>query len=87
MTDLNPEIWNNPTLGSVGAGPFLPEIELQQQEDRNARLEGREPKLVEYVHRYPKMMESGSVPSIRNDVEFKDFTPPVAEFNFSSDYE
>ena len=89
MTDLDPKIWENPTLGEAGAGPFLPEIELQQAEDRNARLDGREPKIVEYVHRYPKLAENVTVPSLTSDVIFKEpELPPVADeddgdFDFS----
>ncbi|MFE1914974.1 hypothetical protein [Streptomyces anandii] len=70
MTDLDPEIWKNKTLGAEGAGPFLPELEKQQIEDVNARREGREPKVVEYVHRYPKFTESGSVPSEQQEFNF-----------------
>lgn len=94
MTDLDPKIWENPTLGEVGAGPFLPEIELQQAEDRNARLDGREPNIVEYVHRYPKLMGGETIPSLASDVVFR--TPdgnviepeaPVAEDEVNEDQE
>lgn len=67
MTDVDPKIWENPTLGSVGAGPFLPEVEKQSIEDYNARKEGREANTVEYVHRYPALTESRTVPSTVND--------------------
>jgi hypothetical protein len=67
MTDLDPEIWKNPTLGAVGAGPFLPELEAQAIEDRHARLEGRTADTVEYVNRYPKFMEPNSVPTVMAD--------------------
>lgn len=85
--EVDPEIWKNPTLGSVGAGPFLNEIEKQSQEDYNARREGREPKVVEYVKRYPQMMPSGTIPSVQDEFVFLDPgdvsneqpNPPVAE--------
>ncbi len=70
MTDLDPEIWNNPTLGSVGSGPFLPEVEAQEKENYNARKEGREPKTVVYTENYPKYIPSGSVPSHVETLEF-----------------
>jgi hypothetical protein len=83
MTDLDPEIWNNPTLGAVGSGPFLPEIEKQAAEDRNAKREGREPMTVEYIHRYPTMPPSGSVPSVQEEFNYVSpdeiSEPPVAE--------
>lgn len=80
MTDLDPKIWENPTLGAAGAGPFLPEVEAQLAENKNAREEGREPRTVEYVHRYPKYLPSGCVPSVQCDVLFKDDdTAPVTE--------
>lgn len=78
MTDLDPEIWNNPTLGSVGSGPFLPEVEAQQAEDYNARKEGRLPKTVVYTENYPKYLPSGSVPS---HVETLEFIEPGAAVN------
>jgi len=74
MTDLDPEIWQNKTLGAEGAGPFLPELEKQQIEDSNARREGREPKVVEYLNRYPKFVESGSVPSEQQEFAYIDPT-------------
>lgn len=63
MTDLDPEIWKNKTLGEAGSGPFLPEVERQAMEDRNAKVEGREPAVIEYVHRYPTMPPAHTIPS------------------------
>lgn len=62
MTDVDPKIWENPTLGAVGAGPFLDEVEAQSKEDYNARREGREPRVAYHVDRYPKYAEL-NVPS------------------------
>lgn len=63
MTDVDPKIWENPTLGAAGAGPFLDEVEMQAKEDYNARREGREPRVAYHVDRYPKLMHANSVPS------------------------
>lgn len=57
MTDVDPKIWENPTLGAVGAGPFLDEVEAQAREDYNARREGREPLIAYHRDRYPKYAE------------------------------
>lgn len=54
MVDLNPEIWNNPTLGEAVNLPFLDELEAQIMEDYAARVEGREPRRV--MH-YPRRHE------------------------------
>lgn len=79
MTDLDPIIWQNKTLGSVGAGPFLDEVEAQTKEDLLARQEGREPRIAEHVNRYPQMPPSGSVPSLVEEVTWKDSEHPVEE--------
>lgn len=84
MTDLDPEIWKNPTLGAAGSGPFLPEIEKQVAEDRNAKAEGREPVTVEYIHRYPTMPPSHTIPSTVDEFVYHE-PSPVDEFNFDSE--
>ena len=90
MTDLDPKIWENPTLGAAAAGPFLDEIEAQTAEDLNARREGREPLVARHVDRYPKFPEF-NVPSTVSTVElvpasevFLVEESPVAE-SFSSE--
>lgn len=45
MGDLNPEIWNNPTLGEAAQNPRLDEIQAQEAENRAAELEGRKPRV------------------------------------------
>lgn len=62
MTDVDPKIWENHTLGAAGAGPFLDEVEAQAKEDLNARRDGREPRIAYHVDRYPKFMDL-NVPS------------------------
>jgi hypothetical protein len=87
MTELDPEIWKNPTLGSATTNAYLDEVEAQTIEDRNARIDGREPKIAVHFPRYPQLAESGSVPSEIKQLEFiepgseipSDPTPPVAE--------
>ena len=53
MTDLDPEIWNNPTLGAAANNTRLDALEKQQLENRNAKLEGREPREVIVDNDYP----------------------------------
>lgn len=83
MTDVDPKIWENQTLGSVGAGPFLDEVEAQAKEDYNARREGREPRVAFHPERYPKYPEL-NVPSYVSTLEMlppgSDVdNPPVTE--------
>jgi hypothetical protein len=59
MTDLDPEIWNNKTLGEAANGQFADEMQMQAIEDRAAKLENREPMLVRRIHRYPGARENG----------------------------
>lgn len=53
MSELNPEIWNNPTLGAAANNERLDRIEKQYLEDRNAKLEDREPREVKVDNDYP----------------------------------
>ncbi len=69
MTDLDPKIWNNKTLGSASKLPFLDEIEAQAAENRAARAEGREPAVVVHKDNYPKLIPSETVPSGISDVK------------------
>lgn len=68
MTDLNPAIWKNKTLGAAAPNVSLEELELQKTEDRNARYEGREPRIAVREVNYPVMTPSGSVPSSVSNV-------------------
>lgn len=67
MVDVNPEIWDNETLGEAVDNQFLDEVEAQSKEDRAARREGRAPREVQREVRFPTMMPSGSVPSSVSD--------------------
>lgn len=53
MVDLNPEIWNNPTLGDAATSGFADEEALQRVEDRAAKAEGREPWIARRISRDP----------------------------------
>jgi hypothetical protein len=79
MTDLDPAIWQNKTLGEVGAGPFLDEVEAQAKEDHVARQEGREPRIAVHVQRYPQLPPSGSVESNIETLQWQESEAPVEE--------
>lgn len=77
MTDLDPEIWNNPTLGAASNNTRLDALEKQEQENRNAKLEDREPRPVVVENNYPGWTPSvnprtGTVPSNAQVVHFAD---------------
>lgn len=76
MTDVDPKIWDNPTLGSVGAGPFLDEVEQQALENLRAQQAGVEPRIAVHFPRHP-MYAPESTPSDIHNVEFID--PPSRE--------
>lgn len=77
MTDLDPEIWNNPTLGAAAQNVRLDQLEKQQWEDRNAKIEGREPREIVVENNYPGWIaptseRTGTVPSNYDPVHFAD---------------
>jgi hypothetical protein len=77
MTDLDPEIWNNTTLGDAAHNERLDRLEKQQHEDRAARLENREPREVVVENTYPGWTpptseRTGTVPSNYFPVHFAD---------------
>lgn len=80
MTDLDPEIWNNPTLGAAANNERLDRLEKQQLEDRNAKLENREPREVIVDNNYPGWTpevneRTGTVPSNAQVVHYADEQP------------
>lgn len=80
MTDLDPAIWENPTLGEAAHNERLDRLEKQQHEDRAARLEGREPREVVVDNTYPDWTpevneRTGTVPSNYQTVHFADENP------------
>lgn len=63
LSQTNPELFTNKTLGEATTSPFLDQVEAQKKEDFNARKDNSEPRTVVAEERYPKYMPSGSVPS------------------------
>jgi hypothetical protein len=77
MTDLDPAIWDNPTLGAAANNERLDAIEKQQLENRNAKLEDREPREVVVENTYPDWKpelnpRTGTVASNYQVVHFAD---------------
>lgn len=77
MTDVNPEIWDNPTLGAAAQNENLDRLTKQQIEDRSAKIEGREPREVTHDNNYPGWQppvseKTGTVPSNFQTVHFSD---------------
>lgn len=80
MTDLDPEIWDNPTLGAAANNKRLDVEEKQEWENRNAKLEDREPREVVVDNNYPGWTpdvqeRTGTVPSNAAVVHFADENP------------
>lgn len=77
MTDLDPEIWNNPTLGKASNNTRLDVVEKQELENRNAKLEGRKPREVIVDNDYPgwDFDRNSSIPSTAPVVHFADEQP------------
>lgn len=77
MTDLDPAIWENETLGSAAQNTRLDVIEKQELENRNARIEDREPRPVVVDNDYPGWQpnvnpRTGTIPSNIQVVHFAD---------------
>ena len=77
MTDLNPEIWENPTLGAAAQNENLDRVTKQALEDRSAKVEGREAREVVIDNTYPGWApevseRTGTVPSNYQTVHFAD---------------
>jgi hypothetical protein len=77
VTDLDHEIWNNPTLGAAAHNENLTRLEKQQHEDRAAEVEGREPRQVIIERTYPDWTppvaeRTGTVPSNYQEARFAD---------------
>lgn len=80
MVDVNPEIWENKTLGEAAHNERLDRLEKQQHEDRSARLENREAREVVVENTYPGWTppvqdRTGTVPSNYTPVHFADENP------------
>lgn len=71
MVDVNPEIFNNPTLGAAANGTFLDVEEAQYVENRAAKVEGREPRIATREESYPGFVPQ-EVTSLYDNVSFKE---------------
>lgn len=80
LSQSNPELFENPTLGEASPTRFLDEVELQKIEDRQARIDKREPAIARREVRYPTMTPSHSVPSSIKD-EVKLISPDKESFD------
>lgn len=68
MTDLDPAIWENKTLGSVTPNKNLEVVTRQDLENHAAKVEGREPREIVTDNNYPGWTppvqeRTGTVPS------------------------
>lgn len=77
MTDLDPEIWENKTLGAAAGNENLERLTRQQLEDRAAKLEDREPREIVHENTHPDWTpqveeRTGTVPSNYQAVHFAD---------------
>jgi hypothetical protein len=82
MTDLDPAIWDNKTLGSAVQNENLERLTRQQQEDHSAKVEKREPRVIVHENTYPDWTppvseRTGTVASHYSPLRFEDET--VAE--------
>lgn len=80
MPDLDPEIWDNPTLGAAAPNVNLDVVERQAIEDRAAKFEDREPREIVNDNNYPGWVpevneRTGTVPSNYQTVHFVDENP------------
>lgn len=80
MTELNPEIWDNPTLGAAAPNENLDRLTKQQLEDAAAKAENREPREIVNDNTYPDWKpevegRTGTVPSNYQTVHFADEQP------------
>lgn len=80
MTDLDPAIWENETLGAAAQNENLERLTKQQIEDRSAKIEGREPREVVVENTHPNWspevnVRTGTVASNYQNVHFADEQP------------
>lgn len=77
MTDLDPEIWENDTLGAAAPNKRLDVEQRQEIENHAAKVEGREPREIVSDETYPGWApevnpRTGTVPSNYQTVHFAD---------------
>jgi hypothetical protein len=77
MTDLDPEIFDNPTLGAAAPNVNLDQVTAQEIENRAAKFEKREPREIVVENNYPGYKPevspvTGTVSSNYQTVHFAD---------------
>lgn len=80
MTDLDPRIWDNPTLGAAANGVFLDVVEAQQIENRRAEIEGREPLIAIRDDRYPGFPSHDHIKGMVESITDVRLVEPGGEF-------
>lgn len=78
MVDVNPAIFDNPTLGQAANGVFLDVLTAQQDENRRAGIEGREPRILTRVNNHPNVPVDICLPSMDNGIRFADVETPTS---------
>lgn len=68
LSQTNPELFTNPTLGEANPTTFLDEEVAQNIEDKQARRDKREPLVAKREVRYPVWAPATAVPSSVGDV-------------------
>lgn len=68
LVKSNPELFTNPTLGEANPTTFLDEEVAQIVEDKQARMDQREPLIARREVRYPVYAPAQAVPSATQDV-------------------
>jgi hypothetical protein len=80
MTDLDPAIWDNPTLGAAANNKRLDQITRQELENHAAKCEGRDAREIVVENTYPGWTppvseRTGTVASNYDPVKFSDEQP------------
>lgn len=78
MVDVNPAIFDNPTLGQAANGTFLDVLTAQQDENRRAAIEGRVPRILTRVNDHPNVPVDIRLPSMDNGIRFADVETPTS---------
>jgi hypothetical protein len=68
MVDVDPTIWDNPTLGQAANGQFLDMVEAEMNEKRDAAIEGRKPRELMRRECYPGYEKPKTLSSFDNGI-------------------
>ena len=69
MVDVDPTIWDNPTLGQAANSPFLDLIEARMNEKRDAEIEGRSPRELTRRESYPGYVKPSNLSSFDTGID------------------